>query len=276
MEAGSFSRAAERLFVSQPSVSKQIARYEAELGFPLLLRNTRTVRLTPQGKLLYQTLRELGKKWEDAVAAARLIDPDPHGALRVGMLYGWSLHRLPTQAFRRFQGKYPGVELTLEKHTYTELTERLMRGELDAALTIEAEAAPFAGLSLKHAYRDRLILLLGAGHPLAALDDALERLDGLDLYIMGERASRFSMRSVHSLFEQLRIHPRPNFESILLALDQGKGGTLTALSSAACEDPAYRYYDTGRFMDVYVAWRHETRNPMLPYFLAEFPEEAKK
>lgn len=270
-ETNSFSRAAERLFVSQPSVSQQISQYEAELGFPLFVRTTRTVALTSQGKLLYKTLKELMEKWDAAVSAARLIDPCLHGSLRVGMLYGWSIHRLPTQALNQFQKKYPSVEFILEKNNYTEMTECLRSGESDVILTIEDEIVSYPDICYKPAYQDRTVMLIGADHPLADSEPVLRHLDGLKIYLLGEKSSRSTIEIIRRVVgPDMRFISCPNFESILLALDQGKGCTFTALSSSACENSSYRYYDTGYPMNIIACWLKDNTNPALPYLLAEF------
>jgi DNA-binding transcriptional LysR family regulator len=161
-ETKNFSQAAEKLFVTQPAVSKHILMLEKELGFLLFERTTRTVRLTPQGKIIYDVLKNSRYAWEEAITAARSIKSDLQGYLRIGMLYGWSVHRLNIPGLKNFQRKYPGVEVAIEKYTYCEMTKKLLNKSLDVIFTIATEVESEPNIQYCHALTNSLILLLSA------------------------------------------------------------------------------------------------------------------
>lgn len=270
-ECGSFSGAAKRLFISQPAVSKQITLYEAELGFSLFDRSTRSVRLTYQGRLLYNALKNIVREWNEALEAAKKVDIKSDGRLRVGLLYGWSISRLPTNAFKNFKSQYPHVELILEKNTYIALSQCLLDGSLDIIMTIQDEISQYGQFCSCPAYREPLILLVRSDYPISSPDNIRAELPDIPLYAMGPHESYCTVDKINNIFpNSLKLFQRPNFESILLALDQGLGGTLTALSSGACDNPAYKYYETGQFIEVVCAWRKDDDNPLIRQFLAEF------
>ena len=274
-EEKSFSRGAEQIHMSQPAVSKYILRMEQELNMPLLDRSTRHVALTEQGAILYEALRRSMDEWEAAVAAAQRVKSG-EGQLKVGLLYGWSLHRLPTKAITEFQKAYPRAEVLIEKHTYCALTQRLCAGELDVIFTLKEELQE-SGPDIHYcsAFSDPLIMLLSRRHPAAAYGDPTPHLKGSTLFLMGNDASKCTISTIQprlgrEISVEARIKPSPNFESILLAVERCQGFTLTALSSSACEDPAFRYYRTGVNIEVVCAWNSRRSHPLAKAFARQF------
>lgn len=274
-KSGSFTKSAQSLYVSQPTLSKQIARLEEALGIPLLERTTRDVKLTPQGRVLYRTLVANMEAWDKALSTARMLERNLEKTLNVGLLYGWRLNRLPTDGFSRFQERYPFVELNVAKHTYNELSANLKNGRLDIIFTLEEEIkGEKEWLEYTPVFSDKLILYFSSSHPITKTANIWEHLDGMRLYMMDEKASRSTVPSISDFIRQKRIpmtvHPCPNFETMITAVDQKKGGAITALSSAVCESPSYRYYDFGLDIQVVCAWRRDNGKNIVDHFLGQF------
>jgi LysR family transcriptional regulator, hydrogen peroxide-inducible genes activator len=122
---GNFSRAAEECHVSQPSLSQQIQKLEAELGGPLFDRMKRTAKLTPSGEAF---LRRAVRILEEASAAQREA-ADAKGLLRgvisVGVLPTIAPYLLPA-VMARFTKKYPGVEVIAQEDTTAQLLKLLL------------------------------------------------------------------------------------------------------------------------------------------------------
>ena len=130
-EEGSFTRAAERLWVAQPGLSTQIRRLEAELGVQLFERHTRGVEVTPAGLLFLERARVAVAAAEAARATGRDLEAGVVGSVRLGVA-GEARWRHVSDLLARFGQERPGVEVTvLEAHGGT-LWRDLRDGRLDA------------------------------------------------------------------------------------------------------------------------------------------------
>jgi DNA-binding transcriptional LysR family regulator len=162
-EALNFSRAAERLHVTQPALSRQIRDLEAELGCRLLHRgaNART-ELTPEGRVLLEGARSLLAGAEGLRAKVR----EGAARLRFGH-YGalWLNHFSP--ALRRFARRHPRVKLEPVELTPRELAAALRCGNVDLALVGLADAAMGREFHTRRVASYSVLLALSATHPLA-------------------------------------------------------------------------------------------------------------
>lgn len=165
-----FGRAAERLGLSQPRVSRLVAAMEREVGGALFERTTRRVRLTPLGTRLHDGWRpayeQLLATLDDVRAAAR----QPEGILRIGFTLTTGGPAL-TRLVRAFTGAYPGCPVQLSEISQRDLYEPLRRDGIDVLvswLTVD-EPDLTAGPAIEH--RDRA-LAVSRDHPLAARGSA--------------------------------------------------------------------------------------------------------
>jgi DNA-binding transcriptional LysR family regulator len=129
-EEGNLTRAAERLFISQPAVSAHVKALEEELGVTLFLRSARGMRPTPEG----EKLRERARAVLDAVAelsrSAQSLRDDVSGAFRLGLNTDSSFLRI-AQLFRRVHETHPHLELELVQSSSARITEDLKSSDLD-------------------------------------------------------------------------------------------------------------------------------------------------
>src|SRR2546429_6681904 len=122
-EGENVSRAALKLHVSQPALSRQIRDLEDELGFLLLERSARSVRLTPAGRAFLTEARAVLQRAEHAVKMARAIATGQRGELHVGYAPSLTARILP-QTLRAFQAEIPNVHVKL--HDFS--TEEMLAG----------------------------------------------------------------------------------------------------------------------------------------------------
>lgn len=164
-EERNFTRAAERVHISQSGVSAQIRQLERELGAELFDRSSRTVTLTVAGKAALEHARAA----LDAVGAiGRSVDEVTdliRGRLTVGMVVGCTLTPL-FEALAAFHEAHPGVEISLLEDSSDRLTEGVRTGAVDLALIGTATAAP-DGLRALTIISERLVAAVPPGHPLA-------------------------------------------------------------------------------------------------------------
>lgn len=162
----SFSKAANRLYITQSTVSKAIKQLEEELGFLLLERFKTYHRLTAAGEIVYKRSIKLLAEREDLLKELDEIRGLKQGKLRLGISpVGSSLFFAPLYA--RYSKRYPGIEVELIEHGGDKLAELLLAGEIDFAGTLLPVSEEFDYQAL---HSDPLVALLAANHPLTAQD----------------------------------------------------------------------------------------------------------
>lgn len=165
-ETGSFSRAADAIFVTQPAISKRIAGLEAELGTRLFDRIGRRVQLTPVGQALINPARAILNDINDAKRRVANLSEEISGRLGLGTSHHIGLHRLPP-ALKRFHQNYPGVHLDLRFMDSETACRAVEHGELELAI-VTLPTASLGPLTATPVWDDPLEIVVGNMHPLAA------------------------------------------------------------------------------------------------------------
>lgn len=166
---GSFSRAAERLSLSQPAVSQQISALERQVGARLLDRTTHRAVPTEVGALLLQHADALAERLALADAQVQMAIAQERRLLRLGA-FPSALASIVPAALARLTGGASEPDVEVLEAGSAELARRVAAGDLDAALTLESEAQPLDGaLELRrfHLGEDPLVAVLPATHRLA-------------------------------------------------------------------------------------------------------------
>ncbi|WP_086980749.1 LysR family transcriptional regulator [Vibrio aphrogenes] len=130
----SFTKASERLFVTQPTISKMIKNLESSIGQPLIYREGRRFWLTEAGEIVYQRAITLLESLEQMHAELEDLEQLQRGHLRLGIppMVG----HLYAALIRRYKQQYPNVELTIVEYGGKRIKQALMEGEIDVALTM--------------------------------------------------------------------------------------------------------------------------------------------
>jgi DNA-binding transcriptional LysR family regulator len=160
-----FGRAAARLHVAQPALSRQIQDLEREMGFLLFDRLPRGVRLSAAGKLFLSEARRILQDVDDAKRRAERIALGKAGTLRIGIALALSWHGMVVDAFREFRRHQPDAGLVLHHLLSIHQVEAVLSGRLDAGFA--ATITPW-NKELAHweFAQDRILLAVPKGHPL--------------------------------------------------------------------------------------------------------------
>ncbi len=173
-EEENVSRAAARLHVSQPGVSRQVHDLEDELGFALFARTGKSVRLTDAGRIFFAEARDLLARADAAVEKAR-AGLAACAKLHVGYVPSGTMEILP-RALRVFRSAFPGVCVVLHDLTAEEMQPLLLEKKLDLALTVLRHKLS-RELAMRELARYETCVVVGATHPLAKFKSVrLERI----------------------------------------------------------------------------------------------------
>lgn len=271
-----FGRAAEKLHMAQPPVSRKIGNLEKELGVKLFDRDTRNVRLTAAGSALVDSARELleaAARVQDVVVAAEAGD---RGRVEIAFA-GASTYGLVGELARELRRRHPGIIPGLHSQNFAQpALDRVLTGEMDIALG-RWDFVP-AGVETRVVQQEELVLAVPETHPLA-LEDSVEIAQFRDEPFVTLPPDAGSVlhdrlrRLAHSAaFEPQVIQAAPDTWTVLALVGAGVGSTLT-LSSVQqnVTDPHVRFLPLrDRTLPVHLnmAWLSDNDNPVMGRVLA--------
>lgn len=171
VEEGGFSRAAERLHISQPPLSIQIRNLENELGVQLLERSNRGVLLTAAGTVFYEEAQAMLARMEHARVKTQQTDRGDIGMLSVGFVSIADYSILPP-ALKNFRAEFPMVEVQLHELTTDAQIRELRAARLDLGIALAPVDEP--DLAFKGIMREELVLAAPSTHHAAKGDGPLD------------------------------------------------------------------------------------------------------
>lgn len=163
-KSGSFSRAGQKLFRSQPAVSAQIRQLEQEYGGKLFDRVGKSVRLTSAGKTLLEFAGRLLNLKDESLRAVADQASAPRGKLTVGANEATCLYVLP-HVFAEYHRHYPLVQISIYRNFSRKVVEKVEDGSLDVGIVTLPVKRP--SLKSHSIFRDRIMLMVNPSNPLA-------------------------------------------------------------------------------------------------------------
>jgi DNA-binding transcriptional LysR family regulator len=198
-------RAAQRLFITQPALSRQMQQLEREIGAPVLVRTARGVELTEAGSDLLAKARVALAAAEDALAVGRL--EEPRGPLALGLPLAGGRERW-FGLVEAYHARYPAVDVSVREAMTEPLLDQLLAGELDGALGLAPSRIP--SLTYTHVHDEPLSVWLHSAHPLAGRPELeLSDLEGVRVTLVGGRGAERSgyNAAVRNLFAAAGVRP---------------------------------------------------------------------
>ena len=159
-ELGSITRAAQHLNVAQPALSRQVRQLEDELGAQLLVRESRGIHLTDQGRELFEHARTILREVQRAKDAVRGSAGSPGGAMALGLVPTICTQVAPTLV-STLRSDYPRIDLTISEGFTQPLMDWLDEGRLD--LAVLTEPAPTRRLVIEHLVSEEMMFVTARG-----------------------------------------------------------------------------------------------------------------
>ena len=233
-ELGSISRAAKRLHVSQPPLSRQIRDLEAEIGVALFRRDARQLTLTPPGELFLREARTILQRFDDAVILTREAARSGGGRIRIGHSSASSIEALP-RILRGFQDLHPETKVELSRLNTSELIRSLRRGELDICLTVCGFSTELADFCVEKLGTYGVLAAVSRQNPLAATEP-ISLTAIAQQPIISLKPSEFSWYNVY--VRDLLIPYNPRFE-----VAEEHDGTEGVIAAVAADRGVALVYD---------------------------------
>jgi DNA-binding transcriptional LysR family regulator len=279
-----YGRAALRLRVAQPALSRQIQDLEEEVGFELFERLPRGVKLSAAGKLFLDDARRILREVNEAAARAARVARGQSGTLRVGFTESASWRGVVPESFRRFREMHPDAELQLQPLPSLVQLEAVRSGRLDAGFVFNVPKAD-PELDGRRVAIHRIELAAPRGHPLTKLKQVRLRDLASTSFIW------FPRREAPALYDRLMrecfrgglkspsIVQEGKDEATILSLIATGLGVGWVLDASRWRRPKSVVILSVVDMDVpqelSLAWRKDNRSPLLASFVADVPRFPK-
>ncbi len=277
-----FGRAAARLNMTQPPLSRQIQVLERILDVPLLERNSRSVRLTAAGRSFLPEAQRILRQTDIAVAVAKRADAGKIGTLRIGFTAATAYSYLPSLVMACQRG-LPDIGLVLTETVTRDQIEALLSGHLDIGLLRPPISR--AELSALRVMAEPLVVALPEDHRLANAEAVRPAdLQGEDFIMYSSHEARYFHDLVVSVLEENGVLPRyvqhlVQIHSILALVRAGVGVAVTPASAGALryERVVMRPLATKRprQSELYLVWRKDADNQLVDHVVALAQELAQ-
>ena len=272
----SFTEAAKGLFMTQPALSRQIQAMEDELGTRLFVREKKTLKLTPGGSVLYNSLPDFLQQYENLVSDARSANRGYEGRLRVGILDIYDISELFPPVVDVFRSRYPQIQLSLERYSLGELPELIYEDRLDIICTYGFSLFDKPDLMTVDVQKYDSCIMLNRNHPLADKPDlTLEDLRQEQFVQLGRKASDEGYQYIMNLLNKGGISPEiiqvDKNEDVLLWVEMGIAVAVTSSRTVEHHNPRVVIRELNmpevKGHDITMAWRKSNYNPAIALFM---------
>ncbi len=271
-----YGRAARRLRVAQPALSRQIQDLEEELGFTLFDRLPRGVKLSSAGTLFLEDARRILQEVGDAAARAARVANGRSGTLRIGFTENSCWRGVVPESFRRFRELQPDAELQLQPSASVEQIEAIRSGRLDAGF-VNFMPKSDADLDQLLVARQHVELAAPTGHPLTKLKNIRLRdlTDAPFIWFPRWPSPAFYDRMMHECYRGGLKSPRivqegTNEATILSLVSSGLGvGWVLGTARWRCPETVVvlPVADLNMPLSLALAWRRDNTSPLLANFV---------
>ena len=277
-EEKSFSRAAERLHISQPPLSQQIMKLESELGVRLFTRTTRSFELTVAGKALMVEAADLLGKMRMTIDTIRQIDRGEVGRLRVGIVGSAMWGPIPA-LLEQFQSQFPRVTWTIHELGPNDQWEALRSKQIDVGFwrepRIEQEVLKQANLRQELCFRENVCVAVNERHPLAARASiSLPEIAGeplLTLHLDQSAEPRYLIQCcVDAGFQPTIFQEAAEPQTLLAMVGAGLGVAMMPETTSRIGWPGVRFlpiHEHAPSANLYISYLAEGDAPVVRAFL---------
>lgn len=270
-----FSRAARRLNIAQPPLTRQIRQLEQELGVKLLLRTQRRVELTDAGRAFLEEARRILEQVEQSVRVAQRASRGEIGRLVVSF-EGSSAYDIVPTSLKIYRDRFPEVDLIVEGMTTREQIQALYERRISVGFVVPPLQGQEPDLMLEAVLQEPLVLALPETHPL--IDQSRVRVRSLanESFVIGQRNSGCGLHDqVFAVCQQAGFSPRVvqevNEMQVMLGfVAAGLGIALLPASVKQFQRPNVVYRElqpSSLEVALAIVWRRNDSSQVLQAFL---------
>ena len=286
-EERSISRAAERLFISQPALSQQVSKLEARLGVPLFSRDKQGLSLTQAGKVYVENAKKILSIRDETYNRIYDIAAYRKGSISIGVSPGRS-PMIVSKIYPQFQREFPGFNIQVFDNSNAQTTEMLIQGTLDLGFLLLSDKEISARLPISHLAitQEDMYLVTSKNHPMAAryhngsqgrmIDLRLFQNETFALPTKGAKIRLF----VDEIFASYGISPNVcyqvyNIQSIITVVSESRLCTIIPAGFLPDnENLIYFRLKPNRFMEFSICWNSNHRMTTAEKFFVELCQKV--
>ncbi len=268
-----FRKAAEKLYISQPGLSRQIKQMEGDLGITLFERNNRNVILTQAGVYLKKEASLLLKSLENTLAHAKLLDQGAEGNIKLGYV-GSTMQNVIPNLLIAFRKHHPEVRFSLTEMYNMRQIESLLSQEIDVGF-VRLNEVPET-LNITPVFEDTFSLVLPLDHSLSSHNfTSLSQLKKEPFILFEKEYSPAYYKSVMSIFDYgkftpLVSHTTVHANTIFKLVENGFGIAIVPTSLKLGYDMSIKFIELSQIPQrtiLSAVWNKKNRNPILSKIL---------
>jgi LysR family tcuABC transcriptional regulator len=252
VESGSLAKASRQLYIAQPALSQHVAKLEAEVGKPLLIRTAKGVTPTENGAALHHHARFMLRQLDQALSIARQEPGTVHGMVSVG-LAATTVCAVGVPFMRRIREKYPGIVLNVVEGMSGHLAQMMRLGQLDLSILFSRDAVP--DLPAEPLVEEELFVMLPDDSELVAPRRIkLSCAETAELPLILPTGIHGLRRRISAEFEQRNLTTRvvaeiDSLSLLMTCVRDGMGATIKPMSAALLEGKMREHWRTLAFSD---------------------------
>ena len=264
-----FRKAAEKLFISQPGLSRQIKEMEENLGVKLFDRHNRQVKLTAAGLYLKDEITKNLKSLEAILHHAKLLEDGKDGQLNFGYV-GSAMQNIIPELMVNFTNDHPNILFSLKEMDNNKQIEGLLSQDIDIGF-VRLERVP-RGLQIKPILKEPFCLVLPKEHPLTASNfKQLSQLKDEHFILFDPEYSASYYEKVMAIFDDSGFSPIISHNtihsgSIYKLVENNFGISIVPKSLIDDNNPKIRFIELNKIPQrtvLSVIWNKDNRNPIL-------------
>ena len=275
-ETLNFTEAANRLFIAQSSLSRNISHLEEEIGLTLFIRTKKYVRLTPSGTVLYSEFSKLLKLGQHALEKARNAELGETGSLCLGVLETQRSENFLPSRLGQLRKEHPNIQIDIISGTFRELREAVMDSRIDIALTLGFDMEDFNPdeVVFQPFFQSHPQCVISRSNPLATQPDFdLSALSSETMVAISPEISRGAYHNIVQFCERHGFQPAGTIyansvQDLLLKIEAGLGFSVldeNCISDSNTSLLSVPIYKTDP-LNLVAIWKRNNLNPAIPLF----------
>ena len=269
-----FTKAAERLFLSQPGLSRQIAAMEREIGIELFVRGRNSIQLTEAGSVCATYLTKMQYDYQRMLDEALMAQRSQQDTLIIGGLEGQLIGACYETALAYFWSNHPNIKINMCYYNVSELCKALVEGGVDIAIMPEIEADKLPGILYKRSHMEPCCLVIPRNHPMANNENPVLQDFRDETFLVLAESDSESMSVQHQyVCQQADFTPKqrivPTYATLVMLLEMGVGISVLNVWHSLRNAPHLKFLKLPEvgFQIEAVAWHKDNKNPNIQIFL---------